>query len=127
MQIIIICYWRWLVCGQIMSEATTTKEKLINKKAQKQEDKIKRRLTEDNQEWNDWNFQIHQNKLEWGDSKICDEKKTYLVCPQKKCFKDDDKPSHWVGHSKLKSLNIDELFLKTPKFYENKASVTRNT
>ena len=32
------------------------KSKLSNKKNQKEEDKIKRRLTEANQEWNDWKF-----------------------------------------------------------------------
>ena len=31
----------------------------LSKKGQKEEDKIKRRLTEANQEWCDWEFQIH--------------------------------------------------------------------
>ena len=60
----ITCYWRWLVCEQIISEANTTKEKEINKKNQKEEDEIERILTEDNQYCNDWKFQIHWNKLE---------------------------------------------------------------
>ena len=34
-QIIITCYWRWLVCEQIMSEDTTTKEKAIKQKIPK--------------------------------------------------------------------------------------------
>ena len=44
-----------------------------------------------------------------------------------KSFKDNDKPAHWVGHLKLRSLYIDEFLKITPKFDENKASVTRNT
>ena len=34
-QIIIKCYWRWLVCGKIWSEATTTEENGIKKKTPK--------------------------------------------------------------------------------------------
>ena len=45
----------------------------------------------------------------------------------KKCFKDNNKPAHGVGHSKLISLDIDEFFKRTPKFDENQASVTGNT
>ena len=45
----------------------------------------------------------------------------------KKCFKDNNKPAHWVGHSELISLNIYELCKRTPKFDEKQASVTGNT
>ena len=31
----------------------------LSKKRQEEEDKIKRKLTEENQEWRDWKFQIH--------------------------------------------------------------------
>ena len=37
----------------------------LRKKFQKEEDKIKRRLTEANQEWDYCKFQIHWNELEW--------------------------------------------------------------
>ena len=46
-----------------MKEATTTKEKEIKQKKIEEEDKIKRKLTEANQEWCDWKFQIHWNEL----------------------------------------------------------------
>ena len=36
-------------------------------------------------------------------------------------------PAHWFGHSKLRSLEIDELFKRTPKFEEKEASVTGKT
>ena len=42
-------------------------------------------------------------------------------------FKENDKPAHWVGHSKLRSLDKDELFKRTPNFDENKASVIGST
>ena len=48
------------------------------------------------------------------------------MCLQKK-FKDNDKPAHLVGHSKLRSLDI-YVFLKiTSGVDENQASVTGNT
>ena len=43
------------------------------------------------------------------------------------CFKDNNKPAHWVGRYKLGSLDIDKFFKITQKFDEQKASVTGNT
>ena len=51
------------------------KKRKLSKKSQKEEDKIKRRLTEANQEWCDWKFQIHWNKLEWVNPRSRDERK----------------------------------------------------
>ena len=56
------------------------KKRNLSKKCQKEEDKIKRRLTEANQEWNDWKFQIHWNKLEFVNPRSCDERKINFVC-----------------------------------------------
>ena len=55
-------------------------------------------------------------------------KKKFILCVFN-CFgfKDNNKPAIWVGHSKLGSLDIDELFKITPKFDEKEASVTVNT
>ena len=65
----------WLVCGKIESDATTTKEKEIMQKEKIREDKIKKRLTEANQECCDRNSQIHWNKLEWVNPRSRDERK----------------------------------------------------
>ena len=46
---------------------------------------------------------------------------------KKKRFTDNNKPTHWVGHSKSRSLDIDKLFKITPKFDEKEASVTGKT
>ena len=55
------------------------------RKKQEYKDKIKRRLTEANQEWCDWKFQIHWNKLEWVNPRSQDERKT-ILCVLKKLF-----------------------------------------
>ena len=38
-------------------------------------------------------------------------------------FKDNNKSARWVGHSELRSLEIDALFKITPNFDEKEASV----
>ena len=62
---------------------TIKKRKLIREK-QEEENKIKRRLTEANQEWCDWKFQIHWNKLGWMDPRIRDERKNQFFVSSKK-------------------------------------------
>ena len=83
-------------------------------------DEIRRRLTEANQMWNDWIFQMHWNKLEWVNPRSRNERKIHFVCLQIKCFKDNVKPAHWVGHSQLISLDTDDLFKRTPKLMKNR-------
>ena len=48
------------------------KKRKLSKKVQEEEDKIKRKITGENQEWRDWKFQIHWNKLEWMNPRNCD-------------------------------------------------------
>ena len=43
------------------------------------------------------------------------------------CFKDNVRPAHWVGHPKLRSLDIYDFLKRAHIFDENQASVTRNT
>ena len=80
---------------------------------------MKRRLTEANQEWCDWKFQIHWNKLEWVNPRNCVERNNPFCVSSKNTFEDNNKPAHWVGHSKLRSLDIDNSFKITPRFDEN--------
>ena len=52
-------------------------------------------------------------------------KEKLILCVFKiKKFKDSNKPVHWVGHSKLKSLYIYEFFKISTNFYEEGDSVT---
>ena len=69
-----------MICGKIRTEATATEEKKIKKKGQEEEDKIKRRLTDANQEWCDWIYQKHWNKLEWINPRNRDERKIHFLC-----------------------------------------------
>ena len=63
-----------------------------------------------------------------GESKELWWKKNIFLCVFKKIrFKHNDKPAHWVGHSTLISLDINDFFKRTPKFYENQSSITGNT
>ena len=55
------------------------------------------------------------------------KKKSICVSSKHICFKDNNKPAHWVGHSKLGSLDIDEFFKRTPNFDEKEAIVTEKT
>ena len=53
----------WYV-KKIGQKLPTLKKRRLSKKQQKEEDKIKRKLHEANQDWNDCKFHIHWNKLE---------------------------------------------------------------
>ena len=52
-----------------------------------------------------------------------DDRKKYFGL----CLKDNNKPAHWVVHSKLIFLDIDEFFKITQKFDGKQAIVTGNT
>ena len=54
-------------------------------------------------------------------------KKIHFVCLLNKCFIDNVKTAHWVGHSQLKSLDTDYFFKTTPVVDDIQASVTGNT
>ena len=63
-----------------------------------------------------------------GESKELGWKKNpFCVSSKIDCFKDNNKPAHWVGHSKLRSLEIYEFFKITPNFDEKEDSVTGKT
>ena len=74
------------------------KKRRLSTPPPKEEDQIKRKLTEDNQYRNDWKFQIHWNKLELVNPRSCDEQKIHFVCILKIFLKDNVKTAHWFGH-----------------------------
>ena len=59
-----------MVCGKIIKEENT----------------IKRRLTEAKQEWNYWKFQIHWNKIEWVNTRSHDKRKNLFSVSSKIFF-----------------------------------------
>ena len=59
----------------------------------------------DNQSWDDWKFKIHWNKLEWVNPRNFSEgNNPFCVSSTIFYLKDNNKTSHWVGHSKLNPL-----------------------
>ena len=86
----------------------------LSKKSQEKEDKIKIHLQTANQNWNDWKFQIHWNKLEWVNPRNRYEwKNPHRVYSKKFYLKDNNKTAHWVGHAKLKPPDMDDFSKET--------------
>ena len=62
---------------------------------------MKKNLQMANQNWNEWKFQIHWNKLEWVNSRSRIEGNNPSCASSKKLFlRGNNKTAHWVGHSK---------------------------
>ena len=55
-------------------------------KKQEYGNKIKRRLTGENQECRDWEFKTYWNKLEWVNPGVAIKEKIHFVCLKKKLF-----------------------------------------
>ena len=82
---------------------TLLKRKKLSKKAQERHDLINRKLYESNRWWNDWNFQLHWNMLEWVDPKSTPKRvKPFSVSSKTFYINNNDRTAHFVGHSKLK-------------------------
>ena len=89
---------------------------------------MKRKLTEANQYWIDWRFQIHWNKHEWVNPRRRDERKNlFYVSSKKDYFEDKVKTAHWFVHLQLRSLDTDNFFKIIPGVDEKQASSTGNT
>ena len=87
------------------------KRSKLSKKAQEKEDKIQKYIYESNRWWDDWIFQLHQNNLEWVNPKtLIKRDKPYSVSSKTFYSNKNDKTSHWVGHYKLKELDIIDFF-----------------
>ena len=83
----------------------------LSKKAQDRHDLIKKTLHESNRWWNDWKFQLHWNKLEWVDPESTPKRvKPYYGSSKKLYINNNDRTAHFVGHSKLKELDIDDFY-----------------
>ena len=65
----------------------------------------------ENQNWNDWKFLIHWSKIEWENPSIrIEQNNTFCVSSKIFCLEDNNKTTHWVGHSKLKPHDIEDTF-----------------
>ena len=89
---------------------TPLKRTKLIKKAQERQDYIQNKLHESNRWWNDWKFQLHWNKLEWVDPKYTPKTvKPFSVSSKKLYISKNDRKTHFVGHSKLKELDISDF------------------
>ena len=60
--------------------------------------------------WNDWKLKFHRNKLEWVDPKSTPKiVKPFSVSLEKLYISNNDRTAHFVGHSRLKELDIDDF------------------
>ena len=67
----------------------------------------------ENQCWNDWKFKIHCNNLEWLNPINHSEGNNFFcVSSTISYLKDNNKTSHWVGHSKLNPWFYNILYNK---------------
>ena len=48
---------------KLSENLTPLNKRKLSKKAQEKEDEIKIKLQKSNQDWNDWKFHIHWNKI----------------------------------------------------------------
>ena len=61
--------------------------------------------------WNDWKLQLHWNKLESVDPKSTPKIiKPFSVFSQRFHINNNDRTAHFVRHSKLKELYIDDFY-----------------
>ena len=99
-----------MVCEQIRSEATTTKEKEIKKKT---------KIGGSNKEKNNWGYSISEwletliytgIKLSGWIQGVAINKKSIECVFYFLCFKDNVKTAHCVGHLQLRSLDTDDFF-----------------
>ena len=61
-------------------KAYAPKNRKLNKKPQEKEYEIKRNLRMADINWNDWEFQIHWNKLEWVNPRNFNEQMKTILC-----------------------------------------------
>ena len=89
------------------------KRKKLSKNAQKRDDLIKNKSFQYNRWWNDQKFQLHWNMLEWVDPKSTPKRvKSFSVSSKKFYINNNDRTSHFVGHSKFTPLDIVEFYKK---------------
>ena len=68
---------------------------------------------------------MHWNKLEWVDPKYTPKRvKPFSVSSKKFYISKNDRTAHFVGHSKLKELDIDDFYKRKQMNEEMEAELT---
>ena len=100
-----------MVYGKSARGLTPLKRKKLSKKAQEIQDEIQKKLYEANRWWNDWIFQLHCNNIGWVDPKYNPKiVKPFSVSSKTFYISKSDRTDHFVGHYKLKELDINDLY-----------------
>ena len=83
----------------------------LSKKAQERQDVIQKKLYKANRWWNDWKSQLQWNKLEWVDLKSNPKRvKPFSVSSKMFYISKNDGKAHFVGHCRLKALDVDDFY-----------------
>ena len=70
---------------------------------------------------------MHCNKLDWVNPKIYSVgKNPFCVSSKRLYLKDNNKTSHWVGHSKLKTLYLEDFYNRKIIINKLEDSITGN-
>ena len=100
--------WYLKKCARGLPPLKRTK---LSKKEQERHYYIKNKLYESNRWWNDCKLQFHWNKIEWVDPKSTSKiLKPFSVSSKKLYISKNDRTAHFVGHSQLKELDIDDFY-----------------
>ena len=114
--------WYLKKCARGLPPLNRTK---LSKKAQDRHDIIKKKY-ESNRWWNYWRFQLHWNKLEWVDCKSTTNRvMAYSVSSKRFYIINNDRTAHFIGHSKLKELDIDDFYKRKQMNEEMEAEITK--
>ena len=72
---------------------------------------LKNKLFQYNRWWNDWEFQLRWNMLEWVNQKSTPKRvKPFSVSSKKLYINNNDITAHFVGHSKFISWDIIDFY-----------------
>ena len=97
--------------GKSARGLTPLKRTKLSKKSQEKQDYIQKKLYEANRWRNYRRFQQHWNKLEWVDPKYNPKIfKPFSFSSKNIYINKKDRKAHFVGHSRLKELYIDDFY-----------------
>ena len=97
----------------------------LGKKSQERQYYIQKKVYKSNRWWNDWIFQLHWDKLEWVDPKYTPKRvKPFSVSSKKLYINKNYRTAHFVGHYKLKELDINDSYKRKQMNEEMEAELT---
>ena len=115
-----------MVYGKSARGLPPLKKTKLSRKTQERQDEIQKKLYEVNRLWNDWKLKLYWNKLEWVGLKYNPKRvKPYSLLSKKFYIRKSDRKDHFVGHSKLKELDINDSYKRKQMNEEMEAELTK--